>query len=200
LPDLNRSGVVVGYVVEIIGSAHDHRRSSSCFGCAPARSQDVAVSAERPKARSAASAGSAAGRRIDGEAAKLPLQSQVVGLECARVDVAKNQVGCPSYVGFVRPSCRTRRSRRFAESSPTAPTKAELDLVVADAVEAPARAVRLGASSSPPDSGLYRWNANARPMRYPTDAFAFGMQYRLGKLREPVINENSCGRRSRLNS
>jgi hypothetical protein len=36
--------------------------------------------------------------------------------------------------------------------------------------------------------------------RYPADAFAFGMQYRLGKLREPVINENSCGRRSRLNS
>jgi len=45
MPDLNRSGVVVGYVVEIIGSAHDHRRSSSCFGCAPARSQDVAASA-----------------------------------------------------------------------------------------------------------------------------------------------------------
>jgi len=92
-------------------------------------------------AGSAASAGSAAGRRIDGEAAKLPLQSQVVGLERARVDVEQNQVGCPSYVGFVRPICRKRRSRRFAESSPTAPTKAELDLVVADAVEAPARAV-----------------------------------------------------------
>jgi hypothetical protein len=45
MPDLNRSGVVVGYVVEIIGSAHDHRCSSSCFGCAPARSHDVAASA-----------------------------------------------------------------------------------------------------------------------------------------------------------
>ena len=45
MPDLNRSGMVVGYIVEIISSASDHRRSSSCFGCAPARSQNVAASA-----------------------------------------------------------------------------------------------------------------------------------------------------------
>src|SRR5215831_430408 len=32
------------------------------------------------------------------------------------------------------------------------------------------------------------------------DALPFGMQYCLWKLREPAINENSCGRRSRLNS
>jgi hypothetical protein len=36
--------MVVGYIVKIISSASDHRRSSSCFGCAPARSQDVAAS------------------------------------------------------------------------------------------------------------------------------------------------------------
>ena len=71
------------------------------------------------------------------EGSRDPAVGRVVGLECARVDVAQNQVGCPSYVGFARPNCRKRRSHRFAESSPTAPTKAELDLVVADAVEAP---------------------------------------------------------------
>src|SRR5215831_1685367 len=63
---------------------------------------------------------------IGGEAAKLPRQSQVVGLECAGVDVAQHQVDCPSYVGFAMPRCRKRRSQRFAESSSTAPTKAEL--------------------------------------------------------------------------
>src|SRR6516225_3945683 len=40
------------------------------------------------------------------------------------------------------------------------------------------------------------WSAK----RYPADALPFGMQYCLRKLREPAINENSCGRRSRLNS
>src|SRR5262249_11468752 len=39
---------------------------------------------------------------------------------------------------------------------------------------------------------------SAKP--YPADALPFGMKYCLRKLREPAINENSCGRRSRLNS
>jgi hypothetical protein len=133
-------------------------------------------------AGSAASAGSAAGRRIDGEAAKLPLQSQVVGLECAGVDIAQNQVGCPSYVGFVRPSCRKRRSRRFAESSPTAPTKAELDLVVADAVEAPARAVAVRqiqawALISPvAATARLRLHQPSLPSLRPTQGFTAGMR------------------------
>src|SRR5262245_1612092 len=36
--------------------------------------------------------------------------------------------------------------------------------------------------------------------RHPADALPFGMQYCLRKLRGPAVNENSCGRRSRLNS
>src|SRR5215813_2178221 len=35
---------------------------------------------------------------------------------------------------------------------------------------------------------------------HPADALPFGMQYCLWKLREPAINENSCGRRSCLDS
>src|SRR5262245_49954480 len=48
-------------------------------------------------------------------------------------------------------------------------------------------------SALPPER---EWSAK----RYPADALPFGMQYCLRKLREPAINENSCGRRSRLNS
>src|SRR6266487_1507135 len=56
------------------------------------------------------------------------------------------------------------------------------------------------ASISPPDTGLLPPEREWSAKRYPADALPFGMQYCPRKPREAAINENSCGRRSRLNS
>src|SRR5262249_49576253 len=82
----------------------------------------------------------------------------------------------------------TSQRDHIGESSPAKAGSAPPSLCPAPRLLPPARH-----RAFPPER---EWPAK----RYPADALPFGMQYCLRKLREPAINENSCGRRSRLNS
>jgi hypothetical protein len=78
---------------------HGHGRSSrETATAAHDLTVRVAVPANQRCARSGKMVTYPLARRMDGEAAELPLPSQVVGLERAGVDAAQSQVGCPSYV------------------------------------------------------------------------------------------------------